>query len=724
MTAIARIALDTPLDRLFDYLAAADVGPDDIGRRVEVPFGPQTRVGVLLELADHSEIDAAALKPVLRIDRSTPPLPAELIALARFAAGYYHHALGTVLASLLPPTLRRSGSKEAVPAAPPAYILSAAGREAVAALGPRKPAQQALAARLAAGPLPLAACSDREKALLRAWRQQGWLEVAAPTAPLADPSPEATAEQAAALAAITAAGPGYATWLLYGVTGSGKTEVYLRLVAAALARGQQSLILVPEIHLTPQLTERFQRRFPGRHLVGLHSGLSAGERCRGWLDALEGRADIVLGTRLAVFTPLPRLGLIVVDEEHDTSYKQMEGMRYSARDVAVWRAHAAAVPAVLGSATPSLETWNNAKKGRYRLLKLAARAHALAKLPRVRLVDTRAVAAKQGLSPALVQALEATLQRGEQSLVFINRRGYAPTLLCNGCGHVFPCPRCSAHLVLHREAAGYRLICHHCGLSGRPPEACPDCGSLDLRPAGQGTQRLEETLAARFPEARILRMDRDSAARKGAFAAMRDRVAAREVDILVGTQLVAKGHDFPYLTLVGVIGADQALVSPDFRAAERLFAQLMQVAGRAGRAEHPGEVLIQTRYPAHPLYQAVARHDYPGFAEAALRERQAADFPPYAAQAVLRAEAKSEEAALGFLVAARELGLGLDAAVEIYDPVPALMHRVNASHRLQLLVQSVSRPRLQAFLATWLDALAELPARGVRWVVDVDPVDV
>jgi primosomal protein N' (replication factor Y) len=536
--------------------------------------------------------------------------------------------------------------------------------------------------------------------------------------------PTPTVDQEAALNAIRAAGAGFSPWLLHGVTGSGKTEVYLRLVADTLARGQQALILVPEIHLTPQLTERFARRFPDRRLIGLHSGLADGERRAGWLEALRGHADIILGTRLAVFTPLPRLGLIVVDEEHDTSYKQMEGMRYSARDIAVWRARQAGVPVLLGSATPALETWNNAKAGRYRLLSLSARAHAQAALPKVRLIDSRTDRPQQGLTHALLGALEATLQRGEQSLVFINRRGYAPTLLCNGCGHVFPCPRCSAHLVLHRERGNYRLVCHHCGLNTRPPEACPECGGVDLRPAGQGTQRVEETLAERFPEARILRIDRDSAARKGAFSAMRDRVAAREVDILVGTQIVAKGHDFPHLTLVGVIGADQALVSPDFRASERLFAQIMQVAGRAGRAEHPGEVLIQTRFPGHPLYQAVARHDYPGFAAAALRERRAADFPPFVAQAVLRAEANTIEAALGFLLAAREQGLGMAQGVEIFDPVPALILRIAGRHRLQLLLQSGSRGRLQAFLGRWLEALVALPARGVKWSLDVDPVDV
>ncbi len=724
MSTIARVALDTPLDRLFDYLAV-DASESDIGRRVEVPFGPRLRIGVVVELADHSLVDPAALKAIHHIDRDTPPLPPELLDLARFAAGYYHHSLGAVLASLLPPALRRGGPP--IRAAEPAvYLLSLAGRDEVARITPRKPAQHALAARFLAGPVARGDLSDREKTLLRDWSKQGWVEAgeAQVAATPASAAPVPTPDQEAALAAIRGAADGFAPWLLFGVTGSGKTEVYLQLVADALARGRQALILVPEIHLTPQLGERFARRFPGHRLIGLHSGLADGERRAGWLAALSGAADIILGTRLAVFTPLPRLGLIVVDEEHDTSYKQMEGMRYSARDVAVWRARQAGVPLVLGSATPALETWNNARTGRYRMLSLAGRAHAQASLPKVRLIDSRTDRPQHGLTRALLASLEATLGRGEQSLVFINRRGYAPTLLCNGCGHVFPCSRCSAHLVLHREGPGYRLVCHHCGLNTRPPDACPDCGSVDLRPSGQGTQRLEETLAERFPEARILRIDRDSAARKGAFAAMRERVAAREVDILVGTQIVAKGHDFPHLTLVGVIGADQALVSPDFRAGERLFSQIMQVAGRAGRAEHPGEVLIQTRYPQHPLYQSVVRHDYPGFAEAALQERRAAEFPPFVAQAVLRAEAGSEEEALGFLLAAREMGESLAQGVELYDPVPALMVRIAGRHRLQLLLQAHTRKRLQAFLGPWLEALTTLPARGVKWGLDVDPVDV
>ncbi len=720
---IARIALDTPLDRLFDYLAP-DACASDIGRRVEAPFGNRNLIGVLLELADNSTLPLASLKSLQAIDRSTPPLPTDLLALARFVAGYYQHPLGAVLAMMLPPALRRAAASRKESDAL-AYRLTDTGRLQVEQIPARFSARKTLADRLLAGDLARSELSSRDKTVIRDWLRQGWIEPAelSVAGVTGDAAPALTEEQAQAIARFQEAAHAFCALLLHGVTGSGKTEVYLQLVADVLARGKQVLVLVPEIHLTPQLMERFSRRFPARKLIGLHSNLAAGERRIAWLDALEGRADIVLGTRLAIFTPLPRLGLIIVDEEHDGAYKQMEGMRYSARDVAVWRARERNIPVLLGSATPALETWRNAKDGRYRLLTLSKRAHAQAVLPQVRLIDSRTDRPRQGITGALQTALSERLQRGEQSLIFINRRGYAPTLLCNGCGHVFPCPRCSAHLVLHRNKTGYRLVCHHCGLIARPPEVCPECGNLDLRPAGQGTQRVEETLAEQFPAARILRIDRDTAARKGAFAAMREQVEAREVDILVGTQIVAKGHDFPHLTLVGVIGADQALLSPDFRASERLFAQLMQVAGRAGRAQHPGEVLIQTTYPRHPLYQSVLRHDYPGFAEAALRERRGADFPPYASQALLRAEAREEETALGFLIAAREAGLALDAGISLFDPVAALMARVANRHRMQLLVQASARQRLQRFLKQWLPRLQTLPGKGVKWTLDVDPMD-
>lgn len=726
-TPIIQVALDTPLDQVFDYLAPG-ADDSDVGRRVVVPFGRQKVVGVVLAVVAHSELPRESLKTVQEVDRETPPLPADIMELARFAARYYRHPLGAVLAAILPPALRRTRvqSRETGPVV---YALTDLGRAQLLSLPLRAYAQRRLGERLYSGPLPRQALDKRDMALVRDWHRKGWLncQPLEPQIPVPqDAIPTLTQEQARVLSDLER-DAGFVAWLLHGVTGSGKTEVYLRRVAQVLEAGCQALFLVPEIHLTPQLTERIARRFPGRRLVGLHSGLSEGARRDAWLAALEGRADVVLGTRLAVFAPMPRLGLIVVDEEHDTAFKQMEGMRYSARDVAVWRGKQRNVPIILGSATPALESWRNAQEGRYRLLSLTHRARESAALPAIRLVDSRTDRPRQGLTQALVQAIELRLERGEQSLVFINRRGYAPTLLCNGCGYIFPCPRCSAHLVLHRRGggkAGYRLLCHHCGLVARPPEACPECGGLDLRASGQGTQRVEEALAERFPQARLLRIDRDTAARKGAFDAMREQVAARQVDILVGTQIVAKGHDFPHLTLVGIIGADQALVSPDFRAGERLFAQLMQVAGRSGRAEHPGEVLIQTAYPRHPLYRAVVAHDYPGYARQALRERRGADFPPFSSQAVLRAEGRDEGAVQSFLLAAKERGEALDPGVQLFDPVPALMSRMDNRYRMQLLLQSRSRPRLQAFLDRWAPALNALPCRGLRWGLDVDPKDV
>lgn len=717
---ILQIALDTPLDQLFDY-RAPDADKTDIGRRVRVPFGRRELVGVAVGLAETSSIATEQLRTVIEIDRESPPLPGDILRLARFAAGYYQHPYGATLLALLPPALKRPAFRPP-PAA--AYTLTETGRKHVAELPARATAQRRLAERLAGGPVATAQLTDLRPSM-RDWLKRGWIEAAKPpgTRSEAESLPELTHAQKTALDQMAGAGTGFATWLLHGVTGSGKTEIYLRTIERTLAAGRQALVLAPEIHLTPQLVERFSRRFPDRKLVSLHSGLADGERLAGWLDCLAGQVDIVLGTRLAVFTPMPRLGLIIVDEEHDPSYKQMEGLRYHARDVAVWRARQTDIPILLGSATPALESWANAGKDRYRLLSLPERAHAAANLPATRLIDTRTDKPVQGLSEALRTALGDNLSRHEQSLVFVNRRGYAPVLYCKACGHVSACSRCAAHMVIHRFGGGYQLRCHHCGLAARPPEACPQCGSLDLHPAGQGTQKVEDTLATLFPEARILRVDRDTASRKGAFDAMREAIGGREVDILVGTQIVAKGHDFPNLTLVGVINADQALMSTDFRASERLFAQLMQVGGRAGRADRPGQVLIQTDYPHHPLYSALVAHDYPAFASLTLRERRQADFPPWSYQALLRADARSMSEALAFLEQAHRLGLESSEQVTLYDPVPALMHRVANRERAQLLLQSPSRTRLQRFLTPWIAALRALKTGGLRWSIDVDPLD-
>ncbi len=718
---MVRLALPVPLPRNFDYLGD-DVSEADIGRLVRVPFGSSEKTGVILALDVAPDVAREKLKPIGAVLREIPPLPADWLAQVGFAARYYHHPLGEALAVALPPGLRgaellteRGGD--------PWLVLSEAGRMLLAADG-RASLARAAAVALADGPQrrsDLLAIGHTTTAL-RSARQRGWIAEAAPDR-RADLSaaPELKPEQAAAVAAVWAESERFAPWLLHGITGSGKTEVYLRLIEHTLAAGRQALLLVPEIGLTPQLEERVAQRFPRAHRVALHSGASDGARCRGFLAALSGEADIVLGTRLAVFSPLPRLGLILIDEEHDGSYKQQDGLRYSARDLAVWRAQQRNVPVVLGSATPSLESWQQAQLGRYRRLALTQRAAAAAP-PTARLIDTRRVRLQDGISPLLETALETRLARREQSLIFLNRRGYAPVLACPACAWVSDCDHCSAHRVFH--LAERILRCHHCGTEAPVPRACPRCGNQDLQGFGRGTQRLEERIAARFPAARVLRVDRDSVRTPAQWEAARRQIGEGSVDIIVGTQMLAKGHDFPLLTLVGVVGADASLFAADYRAPERLFQQLMQVAGRAGRAGLAGEVLIQTEFPEHPLFESLRRQDFDGFARMELEQRAAAHFPPFGAQAVLRAEAPEVAAALAFLTHAREAALPLAGEVRIYDPVPMRLVRRARLERAQLLLEADRRAPLQNLLAAWLPRLHALrAARTLRWHVDVDPVE-
>ncbi len=657
---VLRVALDLPLHRLFDYTIDSAT-PADVGLRVRVPFGRGERIGVVVEVSENSDWPLAQIKPAIEILRDIAPLPAEFFALCNFASTYYQAPLGEVIMQGLPVGLKRLD--------PPLR------RQA-------RPTRPTLAAR----------------------------------------APELTDEQSAALAAIDLAG-GFSAHLLHGVTGSGKTEVYLRLIARALGDGKQVLLLVPEINLTPQLEGRVRARFTEASVVSLHSELAEAARERNWRAAFAGEADIVLGTRLAIFTPLPRLGLIVIDEEHDQSFKQQDGMRYSARDVGVFRAHQGNIPILLGSATPALESWANAQNKRYALLTLKERANPEATLPAVKLLDTRKMALKEGVSEALIAAIKERLARGEQSLVFLNRRGYAPVLACMACGWVSRCTRCAANMVLH--LADRRLRCHHCGFEHRVPKACPTCGNQDIHPFGRGTQRLESWLQEEFPEARILRVDRDSVKNRKQWEVMLERIHGGEADILVGTQMLAKGHDFPKLTLVGALGADAALFAADWRAPERLFAQLMQVAGRAGRAELKGEVLIQTQYPDHPLYAALVAHDYPGFAATLLKEREQAGFPPYTFQAMLRAEAPEMADSIAFLKAAADLPvIAGHQNVMIYDPIPMKLSRLASLERGQLLAESPSRPALQAFLPRWREAIEGLRSPSkLRWHIEVDPLE-
>ena len=723
--AIVRVALPVPLPQVFDY-TAEDAGAEDVGRCVKVPFGRGERTGLIVGLGDEAAVEAARLKAVLHIQRGVPPLPADWLELVGFVARYYHAPLGEVVALALPPGLRRADGVSDEDE-DPLLGITAEGREALA---PGRRASRALTLLQAlaegAGPWRRSVIRARDGGeavgeLLR----RGWLEIVADPGARheAGAQPLATPEQAAAVEVIVGAGMRFRPWLLHGVTGSGKTEVYLRLAAHMLAQGRQVLMLVPEIALTPQLEQRVAQRFAAANVVSLHSALADGARSRGFVQALSGRADIVLGTRLAVFAPLPRLGLILVDEEHDASYKQQEGVRYSARDVAVWRARQRDVPVVLGSATPSLETWHHAKSERYALQTLSRRAVA-ATLPAVRCIDTRRIKLDEGLSPALHAAIAQRLERGEQSLVFLNRRGYAPVLSCPSCGWVSRCPHCSANLVVH--LADRRLRCHHCGCDGPIPHACPSCGNQDIQPFGRGTQRIEARLAELFPQARVLRVDRDAARTRSQWEKLLDTIAAGDADLLVGTQMMAKGHDFPRLTLVGVVGADASLHAADFRAPERLFQQLMQVGGRAGRGELPGEVLIQTEYPMHPLYLHLARHDFDAFARMALQERRAAGFPPFTHQAMLRADAPALEDAVEFLRHARRLAEErAPEGLRLYDPVPMRMTRLARRERAQLLVESDQRGPLQAFLADWVAVLyRQRTARELRWQLDVDPLEV
>jgi primosomal protein N' (replication factor Y) len=722
---LIRVALDVPLARLFDY--RCDDRAAQIGARVLVPFGKQKLIGIIVARPDTSEVPEAKLKHAIAVLDAEPLLSRADLRLLEFAADYYVHPLGAVIMATVPATLRRVRSREETPTA---YALTAAGAATDAStLPPRARAQRNLLALLQGNPVithsAIASLGTATRNALQTFINQGWVETttlpqdkaAINSTPAA--GPVLTTEQITATEAITAALGTYQPVLLWGITGSGKTEVYLHAIAAALARGNQVLLLVPEIALTPQLESLVIARFPGVAVATLHSGLADGERAIRWQDARNRRARIVLGTRLSVFTPLPELGLIIVDEEHDTSFKQGEGFRYSARDLAVVRARHAGVPVVLGSATPALETYRNAVDRRYQLLTLPERINA--RPPVISYIDLRHEKPVDGLSPRLIAAIGKRIVRNEQSMVFINRRGYAPVLICGSCGWMSDCKRCSAKLVVHLRDR--RLRCHHCGHDSAVPTACPECGDADLAPVGQGTQRIEAALAKQFPKARILRVDRDSTRRKEAWQDMRSRIRERTVDILVGTQILAKGHDFPHLNLVGVVNADGMLYSNDFRAAERLYALLTQVAGRAGRGNQQGEVLVQTEFVDHPLYTALRDQDFDSYARSLLAERQQAGFPPYVHQALLRAEARTVDIALHFLEQAARSARSLKPAVTVYDPVPANMMRKSGRERAHLLVQSSSRSDLRAFLNAWRPHLAETASTAARWSLDVDPAE-
>lgn len=722
---IVRVALDVPLSKLFDYSLGNDISISP-GQRVLVSFGRKEMVGVAIECVASSALLAERIKPVLRVLDDTPAMPDELLGLLHFCSDYYHYPLGATVLAALPSRLR---IKRAIAIQEEMqYVLSSSGCALDLILLPkRKVVQHRILAALRLGALSITqvrALSSSGVSALKGLLDAGWVETRAvssihDTSTFSDTHTLTLEQQQAVdLIATTVC---FSCILLHGITGSGKTEVYVHAMNRILQQGGQVLLLVPEINLTPQLENYFRGRLPDVELVSLHSGLSDDERMRNWLHAQSGRARIVLGTRLAVFAPLPRLALVIVDEEHDASFKQQDGLRYSARDVAIFRASQRDVPIVLGSATPSLESYYNAQSGRYKMLRLTQRAVTQAKLPTINCINIGNVAIQHGLSEPLMKALSERLQRGEQSLIFVNRRGYAPVLMCSACGWMSGCTNCAGKLVLHLKDG--RLRCHHCGHQERVPQACPSCGNTDLQPIGVGTQRIESMLRESFPGARILRVDRDSTRNKGAWQVMRQQIQDNAVDILVGTQMLAKGHDFPNLTLVGVVNPDSALYSNDFRASEKLFSQLTQVAGRAGRADKPGQVLIQTAFPEHPLFDSLQRHDYDAWAKTLVDERRSAGFPPFVYQVLLRAEAKSEPHVYSFLGRAREDAIKLAMPVDVYSVVPAVMPR-RANHFLaQLLVQSEARKSLQQFLREWHPLLGVLADNKLRWSLDIDPMD-
>lgn len=726
MSRAVRVAVPAPLHGGFDYLPPNRGPAPQPGVRVRVPFGRRRLVGVVTESGIEPEVGSARLRRIEAVLDREPLLPPALRELCAWAARYYHHPLGEVYATALPGPLRRGRAAERTPLR--VWRLTETGLALTEEAFPRAPRQREIWERLRAAPagLPASELKRRQSGAgdaLRRMREHGWVETIA-AEPLGNddpaPAPDLAPEQAEAIAAIgDGEGDGFATHLLHGITGSGKTEVYLALAERVLAAGRQTLILVPEIGLTPQLIERFQRRLAARPAV-LHSGLGDAERLDAWLAARDGGAGVVLGTRSAVFTPLARPGLIVVDEEHDPSYKQQDGLRYSARDLAVRRAQIEDVPAVLGSATPALETLHNARRGRYRHLRLTRRA-AGAAVPDVRLLDVRGRKLDEGLSEPLLERIDSHLDAGGQALLFLNRRGYAPALLCHDCGWIAPCRRCDAALTLHR--GGRRLDCHHCGARHAPPEACDQCGGRKLIAVGEGTERIAAALRTRFPEVRLARFDRDAVAGKGRLEALLGEVRDGKTRLLVGTQMLAKGHDFPNLSLVGVVNADHGLFSADFRAFERMAQLVTQVAGRAGRGARAGEVVLQTHHPDHPLLRRLLKSGYDAFAEAMLAEREAVGLPPFGHLALLQAEAPRVEAPAGFLDDAA--GLAANAGgVELWGPAPAPMERRAGRYRFHLLVRSGLRSPLHRFLDAWLPRVAALPAaRKVRWALDVDPQD-
>ena len=721
-----RIAVNVPLsDGLLTYSYSEPLPP---GTRVLVPFRNKTVVGIVWETDIAPDMDTARILSVQTAFVEEKPLPQSWRDLLAFTSRYYHYPTGQAVFAALPQGLKETRAVE-MPQPPLFYALNEAGR-AQTPPPARFNKKAALWDALLSGGMTMAALKQvnvQAAKLIEDWAEQGWIETTEAAKPILRPcNGQAShsefvlnADQQKASDEIQTAFSTFQPFLLYGITGSGKTEVYFDAMAKVLAQGRQVLFLLPEINLTPQLLKRVENRFADVPTAVLHSQMAAGKRTQDYLRAMLGQAKLVIGTRLAVFTPLPDVGLIVVDEEHDGSFKQDNELRYHARDLAVWRAKQSDCPVVLGSATPSLESWHKAQSGAYRLLQLTERAHASAQLPQVEILNVGRLKLDNGFSPQALQLLKQNFEAGGMSLVYLNRRGFAPALFCGDCGHTFGCPNCSAKMVLHQRAR--QLRCHHCDHREPIPFKCPDCGNQDLTAVGHGTQRVEETLRAFLPKAAVVRVDRDSTAHKNDWADLYRRIADNEIDILVGTQMLAKGHDFARLNLVIVLNADGSLYSADFRAPERLFAELMQVSGRAGRADKPGKVLIQTQLPEHPVFAAVKAQDYAVFAENELNERQMFAMPPFGFQTAIRADAPRVADAMEFLNAAKEtLAPLLPESVSQFGAAPMLMVRLAERERAQIFLESTSRQDLHRAVSLWVQVLQQNRDGKIRWSVDVD----
>jgi len=731
---VVRVAVPVPLRKLFDYAWPFGDAPVP-GSRVRVPFGRRSLVAVLVD--DEGGAQDVKLKPVSEVLDGEAVFDDTLLGLLKWSSNYYHHPIGEVMAAALPVALRSRSDLR--PSGGEQWRLTEDGKRLDPETLGRAPARQKLFAAIAAAGETGLSRLDL-KTVVNAWTKpvaalvdQGVVEQFEagfmPRDPDGiEPGPDLIDDQLQAISTIVDGLGSFSAALLHGVTGSGKTEVYIGAITQVLARGEQALVLVPEIALTPQLVDRLRSRL-GVAVAVLHSGLNDNTRHRMWFAARTGEARVVLGTRSAVFTPLAKPGLIVIDEEHDGSYKQQDGYRYHARDVAVMRARMSGIPIVVGSATPSLESYENAERDRFVRIDLPQRVGS-AGLPDVKLIDLSRMPTDQGLSPPLLKAVEDRLRRGEQSLIFLNRRGFAPVLICGGCRWQATCERCDARMTHHRSIG--RLRCHHCGTITDVPVNCPACEADALVDVGEGTQRVEEHLTEKFKDARIVRLDRDAARGPEALHAALERIRSGDANIIVGTQMVAKGHDFPGLTLVGIVNADQGLYSIDFRAPEFLLQQIMQVTGRAGRADAPGEVLVQTAHPQDPAFIALASHDYDSFIRLQRDQRRAAGFPPFSHLALLRCDSTRTDEPMEFLEwahrAARRCVDAMDEAsgrrIDLMDPVPSPMQRRAGRHRAQLLVRSDERSDLHEFLSRWIHMIeSNTKTRRVRWSVDVDPLD-